>query len=250
MSTSSLVSLDTAITALREGAYDYLIKPFEDLEIISQIVGRASEKLRLSIENRRLILELKHKNQELIIANKKLNELAIRDGLTGLHNHRYFQEILAQEIQQFNNPVRCFSIVFLDVDFFKKYNDAHGHLEGDYLLRKLGKIVVSSIRYTDLAARYGGEEFIVLLPETGKENAYKVAESIRHSVEEYPFKHRETQPGGRVTVSIGVSTFPDDGTDAKTLVRVADESLYYAKRHGRNAIHFNGIDLREESVAE
>lgn len=233
---TSFASLDTAVTALRLGAYDYLFKPFEDLELISAAAKRATEKVRLQNENERLLNELQKKNTALKNANHKLRVLATRDGLTGLYNHRYFQEILQNEVTQANPLEDVFCLLFMDLDNFKKYNDTHGHPEGDKLLRTLSKILHKGLRKTDVVARYGGEEFVVILPETPRENGRLVAEKIRRYVESFKFYGRETQPLGRVTISIGVATFPMDGIDKPDLIKAADDALYRAKAKGRNCI--------------
>ncbi len=231
---TSQASLDTAVQALRYGAYDYLMKPFDSLEIITALVDRAVEKIRLIEENRRLLEDLQHKNRELERINQIIKELAVRDGLTGLYNHRYFQEALGLEMARSHRHQRAFSLIFLDVDFFKLYNDTHGHVEGDRLLKTLAEILTDRLRFTDIVARYGGEEFVILLPETSKENARRLAESLLQCVAEYPFPGRETQPLGKVTVSMGLATFPDDGVEGAALVEHADAALYQAKRNGRN----------------
>ena len=233
---TSHASLDTALTALRAGAYDYLIKPFEDLELISAVVNRAVEKINLISENRLLIDKLKNSNIELELVNRLFQELAVRDGLTGLYNHRYFQEFLATELARSQRYGRVFSLVMLDVDFFKHYNDTQGHLEGDRLLCALAQLLKECVRKSDVVARYGGEEFIAVLPETTREGALIFAEGLRQRIAEYAFPHRETQPLGSVTVSLGVSTYPQDGTDGPTLINCADQALYRAKRQGRNVV--------------
>lgn len=233
---TSHASLDTALTALRVGAYDYLIKPFEDLELISAVVNRAIDKINLIIENRALIGKLKSYNEELEYVNRTLKELAIRDGLTGLHNHRYFQECLAAELARARRHERVFSLVLLDVDFFKNYNDTHGHLDGDRLLCTLAQLLTEWVRKSDIVARYGGEEFVVVLPEIAREGALSFAEGLRQRIADYSFPHGETQPLGSVTVSLGVSTYPQDGVDGPSLVKHADQALYRAKRQGRNAV--------------
>lgn len=233
---TSHASLDSALTALRAGAYDYLIKPFEDLDLVTNVVNRAVDKLRLMLENRILVIKLQRYNQELEQVNEVLRDLAIRDSLTGLYNHRYFQEALAIEAARSHRHKRHFSLLFCDVDFFKVYNDTNGHPQGDALLRTLGQLLKSRIRGSDMAARYGGEEFVLLLPETTKENACIVAEDIRTQVEQYPFAGRATQPQGAVTLSVGVATFPEDGNDPQSIIQQADEVLYRAKRGGRNRV--------------
>jgi diguanylate cyclase (GGDEF)-like protein len=124
----------------------------------------------------------------------------------------------------------------IDIDHFKSYNDRHGHPKGDELLIKVAELVKEGLRKTDIAARYGGEEFAVILPETGKEGARLVAERLRKNVESYPFPGRESQPLGRLTLSVGVATYPEDADSVMRLVAKADENLYKAKDGGRNRV--------------
>jgi diguanylate cyclase (GGDEF)-like protein len=233
---TSNATLDTAITAIQAGAYDYITKPFDDIALISSVAHRAVEKIRLIEENKSLLEKLKRKNEELEYVNRTLKELTIRDGLTGLYNHRHFQETLAQEILRSKRYTKTFSLVFLDVDFFKQYNDTHGHLHGDAVLVALSKLLIAGLRKSDIAVRYGGEEFVLLLPETSKENAFALAETIREKIAAHPFPGRETQPQGMVTVSMGIAAFPEDGSDSSTLLHRADDALYQAKNGGRNRV--------------
>jgi len=233
---TSNATLDTAITAIQAGAYDYLTKPFDDIALISSVARRAVEKILLIEENKSLLEKLKRKNEELEFVNTTLKELTIRDGLTGLYNHRHFQETLALEILRSKRHAKTFSLVFLDVDFFKQYNDTHGHLHGDAVLVALSKLLIAGLRQSDSAVRYGGEEFVLLLPETPKENAFALAGNIREKIAAHPFPGRETQPQGKVTVSMGIAAFPEDGSDSSTLLHRADEALYQAKNGGRNKV--------------
>jgi len=233
---TSHASLDSAITALRAGAYDYLVKPFESLDLISAVAGRAAEKARLVSQNRELLVELKRTNEELQEANLILKEMALKDGLTTLYNHRYFQESLAHEIARSKRGQKPCSVVFMDVDNFKVYNDTHGHPEGDRLLKTLAHMLKSNLRSSDLAARYGGEEFVLLLPETRKDAALKIAEELRRVVEGYDFPGGEKQPLGRVSISIGVGCFPEDGCEPAELMAYADSRLYAAKHGGKNVV--------------
>jgi diguanylate cyclase (GGDEF)-like protein len=233
---TSHASLDSVMTAFRIGAYDYLAKPFDDISFISTVVNRVLEKIRLTDENKALLETLRQKNAELERNNIILKDLAIRDGLTGLYNHRYFQETLAVELVRSNRYRKSVSLVFMDVDAFKKYNDTYGHPEGDKILITLANIFSDSLRKSDTVARYGGEEFVLILPETEREGALHLAENIRRNVFDHPFPGRETQPFGRITISLGVATFPEDGTDGSSLIERADKALYAAKAGGRNKV--------------
>lgn len=237
---TSYASLDTALTALRHGAYDYLFKPFEDLNLISAATSRAIEKVQLISENQKLLEELKGKNEELKKANRILKDFVSRDGLTGLFNHRHFQDLLAHEVARSIRYDRTFSMLFIDLDYFKQYNDTHGHLDGDDLLRAMAVCLKRYLRNSDILARYGGEEFTIILPSTTKKEAQAAAEKLRRFVEEYPFQGQETQPTGNVTVSIGVATFPDDGSDATEIINQADKAMYQAKNSGRNKVCVTG----------
>lgn len=233
---TSYASLETAIQALRSGAYDYLVKPFEDLELVAATIFRATEKIRMEREIASLIAKLKEKNEELEEKNRLLAAQVAFDGLTELHNHRFFHETLATEVSRSRRHGHSFSLVFMDIDAFKTYNDTHGHLKGDVLLRTVGEILKDNLRKGDTAARYGGDEFILLLPETGKEAGHVVAEKIRNAIESHSFYGREVQSGGKVTVSVGVASFPSDAGDAESLLRKADKALYESKSRGRNTV--------------
>jgi two-component system, cell cycle response regulator len=233
---TSQASLEAATTALREGAYDFLVKPFDDLIMISALVERATEKLRLQNSNKLLTNQLGMYANELERLNRSLKESADRDWLTGLYNRRYLRTALDSEISRSMRHKRTFSVVLLDVDHFKAYNDTHGHLAGDEVLRGVASILQSSGRVEPLCARYGGEEFVVLMPEANREEALASAERIRETVAQHPFAGGETQPEGTVTVSLGVATFPEDGPDGEALVGRADRALYHAKESGRNRV--------------
>jgi len=156
--------------------------------------------------------------------------LATVDGLTGLYNHRYFQQRLAQEIQRAGRTGSSVSLLFIDIDYFKQYNDNLGHPAGDKVLRKIGKILMENIRSVDVAARYGGEEFAVILVDTGSGDAFEVGERIRRAIELHPFEGREQQPAGRVTVSLGIASYPENAVNKDPLIKLADDALYKAKK--------------------
>jgi len=251
----------------------FFSKPIRFAELRETISGAIRE-ADLELENQRLIRELQAKNellqkafsrvqeQERILEQKveertrelrsamaRLEELALRDGLTGLYNHRYFQEALTMELARSARHGHECGLIFVDVDHFKNYNDLLGHQAGDQLLRELARILVDTGeisevrirgRVSDIAARYGGEEFVIILPETGKEGGLTRAERLRAAIEAFPFRSREVQPGGRVTVSIGVSEYPQDGINKQEIIEAADEALRRAKREGRNRVVLAG----------
>ncbi len=199
----------------------------EDMDLLVSV----SEHVAVALDNARLYSEVKL--------------MAITDGLTGLYNHRYFRERLKDEVTRASRYSRPLSVVMIDIDSFKRYNDAHGHPMGDMLLRTLADILKSGIRNSDMVARYGGEEFVVILSETPEDMAVKTAERLRQSVESHKFLNGETQPGGRVTVSLGVASLGKDGPDE--LVKRADLALYKAKNTGKNRV-VNYADIKDRDA--
>jgi len=169
----------------------------------------------------------------VILENAQLYTFAMikanTDELTGLYNHRHFHERLEQEIARGSRFGGTFSMIMLDIDLFKVYNDIYGHLAGDQVLRKTAKYIETSIRNIDLAFRYGGEEFAIILPEAGLQDAYKVAERIRKTIEA-----RTSSRAMPLTVSIGVANWPNDGVMREEIIGAADIALYHAKNNGRN----------------
>lgn len=158
------------------------------------------------------------------------------DGMTGLYNYRYFRRILEHELKRSKRYERSLSLLMMDIDSFKSYNDTHGHQQGDYLLRRLAEIIQQAVRDVDFVIRYGGEEFVVVLPETPLQDALVTAERIRQNIAEYPFEKRETQPNGIISVSIGVASFPRDADTDTELIQHADMALYDAKQSGKNCV--------------
>ncbi|MBI3803706.1 MAG: diguanylate cyclase [Nitrospirae bacterium] len=166
---------------------------------------------------------------------EEVEKQAITDSLTGLYNHREFQKRLYEETERANRYGKEFSLIMLDIDHFKSFNDTHGHPVGDSILKEIVKVIQKCVRNVDFPARYGGEEFSVILPETVGIHAAKVADRIREAIDEAAFV---TTTGHRVhiSVSIGVSSFPEDGTRREDLILAADQALYFAKRDGRNRV--------------
>lgn len=226
---NSYASLDTAIRAMRAGAYDYLVKPFKDREIICNIANRALEKFKLQRQNLNLIEALKQHNKALETTNAQLKKLATHDDLTSLFNHRYFQERLRMELNRSKRYPKPFSILFIDLDHFKIYNDTNGHLAGDRLLKTLARLFMKSFRKTDMVARYGGDEFVVLLPETPRKLAHFIAAKLHERVANFSFPNCESMPGKRITISIGLATCPEHGTTPNALLHHADQMLYHGK---------------------
>lgn len=190
--------------------------------------------------NKQLIqttIKLENLTKELENKNRLLENLANIDGLTGIYNHRYFQNILDQEISRATRKQLSISIIMLDIDHFKKINDTYGHLVGDFILIEFAKILKGNIRQYDTLARYGGEEFIVILPETQLSEALSVAEKMRIAIETYSFDDKSEQY--KITTSIGVAesqpAIEDDFSKSKFTSK-ADEALYIAKNGGRNQV--------------
>lgn len=224
-----------AARALRLGAHDYLVKPCDD-DVLAAVLRRAIKQVTLSRENQALLDSLKRNVEALGLQNRRLQQLATHDGLTGLYNHRYFREAFEVELSRCRRYGRVLSLVFADIDYFKKYNDTYGHLDGDKLLSSLGELMTNESRKSTIVARYGGEEFVLLVPETDRQAALKYAEKIRSLVESHEFAEGERCADRRITLSMGVATFPVDGTDVDALIRAADHRLYRAKESGRNTV--------------
>ena len=233
---TSHASLQTAIGALKSGAYDYLIKPFEELELISCAARRATDSLQLLRERDALMVELKDHNEELRKLNRMFRELAVKDSLTGLYNHRYAQEALLQEVDRCSLNRSQVSMLYADLDHFKNFNDTHGHQQGDLLLKMLAKCLKGESRPNDVVARWGGEEFIVIAPETDLTAAVTLARQIRGAVASLEIPGRETQPKGIVSISIGVATLGEHASGASGLIAQAEQALYRAKDAGRDTV--------------
>lgn len=171
-----------------------------------------------------------------ILIFQKAKELSITDELTKIFNRRYFYERFEREMLRSQRYNRQLSVIMVDIDHFKMFNDTHGHLHGDDVLRDVAKILEASLRKADIVARFGGEEFVILLPEIDLSHAKTVAEKLRRAVASHQFPLAHTQPMGRVTISLGVASFPEDALRGRELLQLADEALYLAKRRGRNQV--------------
>ena len=232
---TSHASLDTVINALKLGAYDYLLKPFEDLALISNAAKRAIDAFSIDLERSQLIHSLTLSNNELARVNQVLHGLAIRDGLTELYNHRHINEVLDKEIEKAKIGDTDVSLIFVDVDKFKNFNDEHGHQIGDVILRELSSLMRENVRKKDIVARWGGEEFVVVSPGTDEKTAALLAESLRGTVESHAFMVNELESDIPITISAGVASLRRQKVKSD-LIEAADTALYVAKDNGRNQV--------------
>ena len=170
---------------------------------------------------------------ENVRLSESLERLAVTDDLTQVYNYRFLKSALRREIKRAGRFAQKLSIVMLDVDNLKTYNDKHGHLRGSHLLREMAGMLAAQVRSFDLVAKYGGDEFTAILPQTDREGAKVVAERMRVAVEKHAFP---LVGPGVITVSLGIGVFPTDADDVASLIQAADRALYIAKRAGRNRV--------------
>ncbi len=216
-----MISVDRAIGALLLDAGEAAATVGPRLPALEQAVRAAS----VALEN--------------VALYERVQQLAIMDGLTEVYNHRHFQETLRRELQRadrYPQPIMHCSVIMVDVDHFKRVNDAHGHPAGDAVLVQIAQILKRMVRKVDTVARYGGEEFVIILPSTHKEGALILAGRLREAIEAAEFEHEAGKPPLRVTASLGVATYAEDGTTHRDIVAAADAGLYQAKREGRNCV--------------
>ena len=208
----------TAIDCLRLGAYDYFRKPLEDIDVLLTAVERVLEKRNLEIKNRSLV--------------KQLEELSIKDPLTGLYNYRYLQTCLDEEIERSSRYGHTFFILMIDADHFKDVNDNYGHLFGDHVLKKLGSIILKELRSTDRLFRYGGEEYLIIMNEVSQTEAVSAVNRLMDAIRNHTFRYEGEET--KITVSMGGAFFPEHATDKVNLIKRADEALYRCKEAGRD----------------
>lgn len=213
-------TIEDAVKSMKAGAYEFIIKPFN--------FGQIKMTIEKALETKRL---------QLLARERELYEkMSYSDELTELANYRFFQKALQKETERARRYKRPLSLMMLDIDNFKNCNDAYGHLAGDMALKQIASLIKKNTRGCDLVARYGGEEFTVLLPETSIEETQVVADRIRDSIETAEFKTDNGQAIRNLTITIGISSFPDKSFDQKGLIQTADLALYQGKVAGKNRV--------------
>ena len=185
--------------------------------------------------NIRDITERRQAQDALLKSEALLREQSVRDHLTGVFNRRYMDETLERELLRAARKGLSLSIIMLDVDDFKRFNDSHGHAAGDAILRELSSSFLEHVRGEDIPSRYGGDEFIIILPDASQEVTLERAELLRKHAQHLNIQF-EGQLLGRITLSLGVATFPNDGTTSMALLKAVDAALYRAKHEGRNRV--------------
>ncbi len=227
------------IGAGRRQMINFLLSAYRDAFLQNQRLEEAREQLVLLNESlEKMVAERTEALQEEVakrrIAQEKLRQLAITDGLTNVFNHRYFMEMGRREFVRVKRYGRQLSLIIMDLDHFKRTNDTFGHNIGDQVLQAVAQISLKSFRKVDIFARIGGEEFAALLPETGMEQAWMAAERLRRTVSRTVLR---TKSGDlRLTLSLGVAAVTDETKDFEHLLRMADAALYVAKGNGRDRV--------------
>ena len=216
-----LADLDFRNKIISLGITDFLFKPFT--------IEDALFKINAIIETEQKFFLLSNNIQ-------KAKKSAATDGMTGLFNRKYFDSFISDQLEKAELQNGNCSLIMLDVDSFKHYNDTNGHQLGDEVLKKVAKILQNNIRQSDMVARYGGEEFVLVLPGTARKMAEAIAEKLRDAIEKSTFPNEEKQPKGTLTASFGVASYPENGKEPETLLKGADHCLYLAKERGRNRV--------------
>ncbi|MNO49496.1 Phytochrome-like protein cph2 [compost metagenome] len=223
--------------AFAAGANDYLVKLPDNIELVARIRYHSRSYMTL-LQRDEAYRALRVSQQQLLDTNLVLQKLMNSDGLTGLSNRRHFDEYLELEWRRAMREQSQLSLLMIDVDYFKSYNDNFGHLEGDEALRKVAETIRQSCsRPSDLPARYGGEEFVLVLPNTSHGGARLLAEKLRQIIAGLNIPHVAPAPGASLTISIGLATMtPQVGSHCRQLISAADKGLYLAKHNGRNQV--------------
>lgn len=223
--------------AFAAGVNDYMVKLPDSVELVARVKYHSRAYI-VQQQRDAAYKALQESERRLAEANKQLQKLSTQDGLTHIPNRRRFDEVLHKEWHRAMRHSTSLSMIMIDIDFFKLYNDYHGHQGGDTCLRKVANILKASVqRESDMLARYGGEEFSVILPETGIHGANEVAEHMRQQVFAAQIPHAKSSVSPFITISLGVaSAVPERASDPTGLIRAADKALYQAKQNGRNIV--------------
>ena len=225
-----------------KGAVDYLFKPFESYILLNKVnvfLDLYNQKKIIEAQSKELnkkVLELQKANQDIENANRELEKIALIDGLTEIPNRRHMEKVMQKEWRRSQREGNHLSIMMIDIDFFKDYNDFYGHLAGDHCLKKIAKSLEQSMRRShDYVARYGGEEFIVMLPITDEKGSIFMAERFLSEINALNIPHEKSRITSHVTVSIGAAiVIPSTHFSITQLIDKADQALYEAKENGRN----------------
>ena len=211
-----------------------------------------TEAINLRLTNHELVISLTNTNKQQEAINKRLEAISTVDSLTNLANRRYFDDALLRELLRSQRTKTPISLILLDIDFFKQYNDEYGHLAGDNCLRLISTVLQENVkRPGDMAARYGGEEFCIIMPDTDQRGAMKLAEQIKQDVVSLNIPHQKSRITNHVTVSMGIASMvPGLQVTTSTLINAADKALYTAKKDGRNLIRSSNIASTSEDHFE
>ncbi|MDQ1363341.1 MAG: Diguanylate cyclase response regulator [Pseudomonadota bacterium] len=217
------------------GASDYLVKLPDQIELIARIRAHAKNYI-LQTERDAAFFALREIKKQLEASNRKLQKLSMLDGLTGIANRRHFDETINDELEKAASRQSALSLILIDIDYFKRFNDSYGHQGGDDCLIRVAKTLSSGCKNAeDLAARYGGEEFVILLPDTNEDQAHAVAERMRKAVQDLGIEHKASDVTSCVTLSMGIAALlPGEKLTAQQLIERTDKALYKAKEKGRN----------------
>lgn len=221
--------------AFSNGANDYLVKLPDKIELVARIRAHTKHYL-MQLERDAAFFALREMQKQLEKSNAELQRLSSLDGLTGIPNRRQFDETLKHEWQRAQRESTPLSLVLIDIDYFKLYNDTYGHQRGDECLKRVAVVLAESVsRPSDLVARYGGEEFVAVLPCINADGAEKMAERFRRAVQALEITHDASEAGAYVTISAGVATLvPSPANTLESFIETADRALYQAKEQGRN----------------
>ncbi len=217
---TAYASIEYAVESMKAGAADFISKPFK-IKYALFIIKKVLETKRL---------------KEKAKKTEYYKELSNIDALTSIHNYRFFKEMLENEIKRHKRYKRDLSFLLIDIDDFKSINDTYGHLTGDVVLKEIAELLDNTVRSSDLLARYGGEEFAVILPETSEKEALMLGKRIVSVIENHKFKSVADEPIIKISVTVGLTSFPKNASNLIQLIENADQALYEGKRLGKNRI--------------